>query len=119
MTFDWLPRADELSHSTGMAPAGCRRHPFFVRDTTGRFHRNVVQDFVAEYAAGPTSNACLRRRGKIEFAAELNRVLGRRLLCGPHRPLRANRGWSPDRAADPGKDQSYVLAALTAVYLCR
>jgi len=34
--------------------------PFYVWDMAERFHHDVVEDFVAEYAAGRTPNPCLR-----------------------------------------------------------
>src|SRR5580704_6031909 len=49
--------------------------PFYVWDMAERFHRDVVEDFVAEYAAGRTPNPCLRCNEKIKFAAVLDRAL--------------------------------------------
>ena len=40
-----------------------------------RFHEDVVENFVAEYAAGRTPNPCLRCNEKIKFAAVLDRAL--------------------------------------------
>jgi tRNA-specific 2-thiouridylase len=79
-----------------------------------RFHRDVVEDFVAEYAAGRTPNPCLRCNEKIKFAAVLDRAvaLGFDAVCTGHY-ARILDGVL-HRAADPGKDQSYVLAVLTA-----
>src|ERR1700676_4973959 len=34
--------------------------PFYVWDMAERFHRDVVEDFVAEYAAGRPPTQCLR-----------------------------------------------------------
>ena len=34
--------------------------PFYVWDMAERFQRDVVEDFVSEYAAGRTPNPCLR-----------------------------------------------------------
>jgi tRNA-specific 2-thiouridylase len=34
--------------------------PFYVWDMADQFHESVVDDFVAEYAAGRTPNPCLR-----------------------------------------------------------
>jgi len=42
--------------------------PFYVWDMAERFHRDVVQDFVAEYAAGRTPNPCLRCNEQISHA---------------------------------------------------
>ena len=53
--------------------------PFYVWDLSERFHEDVVEDFMAEYAAGRTPNPCLRCNEKIKFAAVLDRALGARL----------------------------------------
>ena len=90
--------------------------PFYVWDLAERFHADVVDDFVAEYAAGRTPNPCLRCNEKIKFAAVLDRALALGFDAVVHRPLRpARRG--PDGASctarvDPAKDQSYVLGVL-------
>ena len=39
--------------------------PFYVWDLAERFREDVVDDFVAEYAAGRTPNPCLRCNEKI------------------------------------------------------
>ena len=49
--------------------------PFYVWDMADEFHDSVVDDFVAEYAAGRTPNPCLRCNEKIKFAAVLDRAL--------------------------------------------
>jgi len=91
--------------------------PFYVWDMAERFHRDVVEDFVAEYAAGRTPNPCLRCNEKIKFAAVLDRALalGFDAVCTGHYARIA--GGVLHRAADPGKDQSYVLAVLTSEQL--
>ncbi len=84
--------------------------PFYVWDMAERFDRDVVQDFVAEYAAGRTPNPCLRCNEKIKFAALLDkaRALGFDAVCtGHHARLDAG---VLRRSVDMGKDQSYVLA---------
>jgi len=87
--------------------------PFYVWDMAERFHRDVVEDFVAEYAAGRTPNPCLRCNEKIKFAAVLDRAraLGFDAVCTGHYARIVD--GILHRAADPGKDQSYVLAVLT------
>ena len=50
--------------------------PFYVWDLSERFHEDVVEDFMDEYAAGRTPNPCLRCNEKIKFAAVLDRALG-------------------------------------------
>jgi tRNA-uridine 2-sulfurtransferase len=88
--------------------------PFYVWDMAERFARDVVDDFVAEYAAGRTPNPCLRCNEKIKFAAVLDRALalGFDAVCTGHYARIGDDGQLL-RAADDGKDQSYVLAVLT------
>jgi tRNA-specific 2-thiouridylase len=88
--------------------------PFYVWDMAERFARDVVDDFVAEYAAGRTPNPCLRCNEKIKFAAVLDRALalGFDAVCTGHYAQISGDG-ALARAVDPGKDQSYVLAVLT------
>ncbi|MFT3877955.1 MAG: tRNA 2-thiouridine(34) synthase MnmA [Propioniciclava sp.] len=91
--------------------------PFYVWDFSERFHADVVEDFLAEYAAGRTPNPCLRCNEKIKFAAVLDRgiALGFDAVATGHY---ARLEWAGDearlyRAADAAKDQSYVLGVLT------
>src|SRR6266704_3565137 len=93
--------------------------PFYVWDMAERFHRDVVADFVAEYARGRTPNPCLRCNEKIKFAAVLHRAvaLGFDAVCTGHHARLA--GGRLHRSADRGKDQSYVLAVLTREQLGR
>jgi tRNA-specific 2-thiouridylase len=91
--------------------------PFYVWDMAERFHRDVVDDFVAEYAAGRTPNPCLRCNEKIKFAAVLDRALalGFDAVCTGHYARIVDGALY--RAVDPAKDQSYVLAVLTSAQL--
>ncbi|HEY2576991.1 MAG TPA: tRNA 2-thiouridine(34) synthase MnmA [Streptosporangiaceae bacterium] len=98
--------------------------PFYVWDMAERFGRDVVDDFVAEYAAGRTPNPCLRCNEKIKFAAVLDRAvaLGFDAVCtGHHARLVPGPGGARRlrRSVDHGKDQSYVLAVLTSGQLDR
>jgi tRNA-specific 2-thiouridylase len=95
--------------------------PFYVWDFSQRFAEAVIDDFIAEYLAGHTPNPCVRCNERIKFAAVLERAMAlgfdavvtghyARIVAGPDGPqLR--------RAADPAKDQSYVLGMLTAEQL--
>jgi tRNA-specific 2-thiouridylase len=88
--------------------------PFYVWDLADRFTEDVVDDFVAEYAAGRTPNPCLRCNERIKFSAVLDRALGLgfdAVVTGHHARLR---GGELRRSVDAGKDQSYVLGVLTA-----
>jgi tRNA-uridine 2-sulfurtransferase len=95
--------------------------PFYVWDLAERFRADVVDDFTAEYAAGRTPNPCLKCNEKIKFAAVLDRAvaLGFDAVCTGHyaRLVDGPRGRELHRAADPAKDQSYVLGVLTAAQL--
>jgi tRNA-specific 2-thiouridylase len=91
--------------------------PFYVWDLSDRFHDDVVEDFMDEYAAGRTPNPCLRCNEKIKFAAVLERALALgydAVATGHYARLRdgADGMVEMHRAVDDGKDQSYVLGVL-------
>jgi len=91
--------------------------PFYVWDLSDRFHTEVVENFMDTYAAGQTPNPCLRCNEKIKFEAVLDRALGLgfdAVATGHYARLEesANGGIELHRAADAGKDQSYVLGVL-------
>ena len=91
--------------------------PFYVWDLADRFRTDVVDDFVAEYAAGRTPNPCLRCNEKIKFTAVLDRAraLGfDAVVTGHHARLSDG---VLRRSVDAAKDQSYVLGVLTASQL--
>ncbi len=101
--------------------------PFYVWDLAARFRLDVVEDFVREYAAGRTPNPCLRCNERIKFAALLERALAlgfdgvatghyARVVL-PGEPGNVTGGRELHRAADPAKDQSYVLGVLDAAQL--
>jgi tRNA-specific 2-thiouridylase len=94
--------------------------PFYVWDLAERFHADVVDDFVAEYAAGRTPNPCLRCNEKIKFTAVLDRAVALgfdAVVTGHH--ARLDQDGRLRRSVDPAKDQSYVLAVLTRAQLDR
>jgi tRNA-specific 2-thiouridylase len=100
--------------------------PFYVWDLAERFHADVVEDFVSEYARGNTPNPCLRCNEKIKFAAVLDRAvaLGFDAVCtGHHARLESVPGAAGltrlVRSVDAAKDQSYVLAVLRSDQLSR
>src|SRR5919202_3450696 len=95
--------------------------PFYVWDLSDRFHEQVVEDFLDEYAAGRTPNPCLRCNERIKFSAVLDRAraLGFDAVCTGHyaRIVDVDGERRLLRAVDPAKDQSYVLGVLTAEQL--
>src|SRR4051794_18559706 len=91
--------------------------PFYVWDFAARFSADVVDDFVAAYAAGRTPNPCLRCNEKIKFAALLDKALGLGFdaVCTGHYAQiveHADGSRELHRSIDMDKDQSYVLGVL-------
>ncbi|MFT4087384.1 MAG: tRNA 2-thiouridine(34) synthase MnmA [Gordonia sp. (in: high G+C Gram-positive bacteria)] len=93
--------------------------PFYVWDFADRFKEDVIDEFVASYAAGETPNPCLSCNEKIKFAALAERAeaLGFDALATGHY-ARLDDG-ELRRAVDADKDQSYVLAVLDHTQLSR
>jgi len=100
--------------------------PFYVWDFSERFQADVMDDFVAEYAAGRTPNPCMRCNERIKFAALLEKALALgfdAVATGHYASIQTVVGTDGTsrrelhRAADWAKDQSYVLGVLTAEQL--
>jgi len=96
--------------------------PYYVWDFSERFKLDVVDDFVAEYAAGRTPNPCMRCNERIKFAALLEKALalGFDAVCTGHYAtiVTDDQGERElHRASAWAKDQSYVLGVLTAEQL--
>jgi len=96
--------------------------PFYVWDLAEAFRERVVDDFVAEYASGRTPNPCVRCNERVKYAALLARARAvgfDALATGHHVRLRravqpgGGGRWRLLRAADPAKDQTYVLYMAT------
>jgi tRNA-uridine 2-sulfurtransferase len=105
--------ARALAHRMGI--------PHFTLDLRESFRAHVVDDFIAGYAAGSTPNPCVRCNGLVRFDAmlALADVLGAaRLVTGHYaRIARDEHGPLVRAAADPAKDQSYMLARLDPAQL--
>ena len=116
-------RVARLLHARGRARrrriADVLGIPFYVWDLADEFRADVVDDFVAEYAAGRTPNPCIRCNETIKFAAVLDRARRAGLRRRLHRSLRADRSTTSTaslelrRGVDPAKDQSYVLGVVS------
>ncbi|WP_449279767.1 tRNA 2-thiouridine(34) synthase MnmA [Leucobacter sp. GX0328] len=91
--------------------------PFYVWDLSERFKEDVVDDFIAEYAAGRTPNPCMRCNEKIKFQALLDKAiaLGFDAVATGHYAslVDGENGRELHRASAWTKDQSYVLGVLT------
>ena len=98
--------------------------PHLTLDVAAPFREGVVEEFIAGYRAGRTPNPCITCNGTVRFRvlADAAALLGARGLATGHY-ARIERG--PDgrpavaRAADAGKDQSYMLAMLEEEVLAR
>lgn len=91
--------------------------PFHLVDARDAFQREVVDYFIAEYAAGRTPNPCVvcNRFVRFGFLMDQARDLGATLLATGHyaRIRSVDDEFRLLRGVDPGKDQSYFLHALT------
>jgi tRNA-specific 2-thiouridylase len=88
--------------------------PFYVWDFADRFKADVIDDFVSSYSRGETPNPCVRCNERIKFSALAARALALgfdAVATGHYARLADGR---LRRAVDADKDQSYVLAVLTA-----
>ena len=105
--------------------------PFYVWDMAETFVREVQDPFADAYADGITPNPCVTCNERVKYAALLQRAVSLGfdgLATGHHVRLRTADGGpvtSPTagarlhRAADPAKDQSYVLYVATPEQLAR
>jgi len=104
--------ARSVAHRMGM--------PHFTLDLREAFAAAVVAPFVADHAAGLTPNPCVRCNGEVRLDAMLafgDRLGAADLATGHY--ARVTRDGLLRAAADPAKDQSYMLAALAPASLAR
>ena len=110
-----LVGARALAHEMGI--------PHLTLDLRERFRAEVVDDFLAGHLAGRTPNPCVRCNGIVRFDAmlALSDALGAARLATGHyaRVYHDEEGPLIRQAADPGKDQSYMLARLEPELLDR
>jgi len=97
--------------------------PYYVWNLEREFGERVIEPFHRAYAAGRTPNPCLRCNAFVRFDLMLRRVLdlGFDALATGHyaRVVAGAGGPELHAAADPAKDQSYVLYHLDRERLAR
>lgn len=98
--------------------------PHYVFDVEKDFARDVIDDFVTEYAAGRTPNPCVRCNGNTKFRDLLKR--GAALGCdaistGHYARMGVDGDGNPAllRGLDANKDQAYFLWSLPREILPR
>jgi tRNA-uridine 2-sulfurtransferase len=94
--------------------------PHFTLDLRAAFSAGVVAPFLADHAAGLTPNPCVRCNGDVRLDAMLafaDRLGAAELATGHY--ARVTDDGLLRTAADPAKDQSYMLAALAPASLAR
>jgi tRNA-specific 2-thiouridylase len=105
---DAVVRARETCHALGL--------PHVTLDLREVFRSTVVEPFVQGYAAGITPNPCMRCNGHFRFRelVAFTHRAGADALWTGHYARVVERGGRRlvARAADPAKDQSYMLATV-------
>lgn len=91
--------------------------PHYVYDVERDFTRDVIDDFVGEYAAGRTPNPCVRCNGNTKFRDLLKRgaLLGcDAIATGHYARMATDETGAPIllRGVDQNKDQAYFLWGL-------
>ncbi len=104
--------ARSVAHGMGM--------PHFTLDLREPFRAGVVEPFLAGYAAGVTPNPCVGCNGHVRLDAMVAFAdrLGAATLATGHY-ARVTEDGLLRAAADPAKDQTYMLAAVTPETLAR
>ena len=108
--LDGISDAKRVAHALGV--------PHYVFDVEEDFTRDVIDDFVSEYARGRTPNPCVRCNGNTKFRDLMarGRALGCDSIASGHyvRVDHAAGGSHLRRGLDPAKDQAYFLWGLPA-----
>ena len=102
--------ARSLAHGMGM--------PHFTLDLRAEFRAGVVEPWMAGHAAGETPNPCVGCNGHVRLDAmlEFADALGAAALATGHY-ARVSEDGLLRSAADPAKDQAYMLCALSPATL--
>src|SRR5207247_4767718 len=101
-----------MAHDMGLA--------HFTLDLRDEFRAGVVDPWLADHAAGLTPNPCVRCNGAVRLDAMLAFAdrIGAATLTTGHYARRTDDGLLR-LAADPAKDQAYMLAGLSRATLAR
>ncbi|HWD63847.1 MAG TPA: tRNA 2-thiouridine(34) synthase MnmA [Solirubrobacteraceae bacterium] len=106
-----VAQARGLAHRMGL--------PHFTIDLRTEFRAGVVEPFIAGYAQGETPNPCVGCNGHVRLDAMIalaDRLGCRHLATGHYARLKDG---LLRTAADPAKDQTYMLSALSRESLAR
>ncbi len=110
------------AHAVRLARAVAHRMgmPHFTLDLRAEFRAGVVDPFVAGHAAGVTPNPCVGCNGHVRLDAMVDFAdrLGAAALATGHY-ARVTEDGLLRAAADPAKDQTYMLAAVAPATLER
>jgi tRNA-specific 2-thiouridylase len=112
-----VSQARALAHRLGL--------PHFTLDLREEFRAGVVEPFIASYAGGDTPNPCVGCNGNVRLDAMLefaDRLGCATLATGHYARVESGSDASLPLlrlAADPAKDQTYMLAALAPASLQR
>ena len=104
--------ARSVAHGLGL--------PHFTLDLRAEFRAGVVDPFLASHAGGETPNPCVRCNGHVRLDAMVefaDRLGAARLATGHY--ARVTDDGLLRAAADPAKDQTYMLAAVAPETLAR
>jgi tRNA-uridine 2-sulfurtransferase len=104
--------ARSVAHGMGL--------PHFTLDLRDEFRAGVVDPFLASHAGGETPNPCVRCNGHVRLDAMVefaDRLGAARLATGHY--ARVTEDGLLRAAADPAKDQTYMLAAVSPATLSR
>lgn len=98
--------------------------PFYVLNLSDTFRKQVIENFVAEYAAGRTPNPCVRCNTEVKWDAFLSKAdeLGCSHIATGHYAIidnGENGRWRIRKGVDASRDQSYVLWGLSQSALSR
>ena len=106
--------ARSVSHALGL--------PHLTLDLRDEFRAGVVEPWLADHRAGLTPNPCVRCNGHVRLDAMLalaDRLGAADLATGHYARVTDGPGPLLRAAADPAKDQTYMLSALDPATLAR